>query len=665
MVLKHRKKKDKDKDKPVPDDGNVSGDRLSEREKMVACAKANLKKPYVWGTHGPNSFDCSGLVGFCFKQATGRDIGYGSVNQFTLGTPVDPAHAQPGDVFFYDTFDDPPGHDAIYIGDGKIIHALNKTAGVVQSDANANMGGNNRLMGVRNLGFADTPVKPEPVTPDVVSLLGAPTGTITGDFKIVGDGIKWSRVNRWDTIFLAAGAKHKVDPAWLKAMAVIESGGEMVWNHNGTGAYGIMQIKPAIWGARAQALGYDLMTPEGSIGAAAAILSGDIPGRGTTVEERFLENYYPVRDAQGNLCPDCNGEDGSTPNDYLHDIHALMAQIHAAVPDDGTTPAVDPWRPYPYPKMVDLLVTKPGDGAGFDRVAFRRPRIRGFCTHITDGPPSQSIEFFQAFFSTGGQRAYDALTDLVIGWDGRIGLLNDWRDPKRGGTRAGWANGGVDGLEEEGLDFYRAFPDINSCLVSAEHTQVSGGRWSDAMLASTIEIRTAIAQELKCPWDHYPYHPAYNGVSIEQKHRNFATKSCPANPYINEYDAVVRKDVQAKLKEWQGGQAGPPPVTPPSVTYTKYGFSLADIQEFFGTIVRHNEDGTTDEFGFNENGALSLLWLNRCDAEGKFPEAERIWYSDAQFVKGKEMWASWEGGWTAYLPLVDSRASWQWLDAKQ
>jgi hypothetical protein len=253
---------------------------------------------------------------------------------------------------------------------------------------------------------------------------------------------------------------------------------------------------------------------------------------------------------------------------------------------------------------------------------------------------------------------------LVIGYDGRIGVLNDWRDPDRGGRRAGWANGGVDGLEGEGVAFFRQFPAINVHIVSCEHAQKAGGAWSDAMIASTIEIRTAIAQELKCPWDKYPFHPAYNGVSIEQQHRNFATKSCPANPYISTIDAIVRREVKENLRQWQGGiDTGPGP-DPKPVLYTRFGFDEDEIKKFFGTITRENRDGTVDEFEFDKNGALSLMWLNRCDAEGIFPEAETIWFADAEFVKGEEMWASWEGGWTAYLPLVDSRASWMWLDAK-
>ena len=70
------------------------------------------------------------------------------------------------------------------------------------------------------------------------------------------------------------------------------------------------------------------------------------------------------------------------------------------------------------------------------------------------------------------------------------------------------ANGGVDGLEGPGVAFYRRFPRINVHLVSASTLPKPAKSWTDAELESTIEIRTAIAQELMCPWDTYPIHPA-------------------------------------------------------------------------------------------------------------------------------------------------------------
>ena len=36
---------------------------------VVNCAHEQLGKPYVWGATGPDSFDCSGLVQYCYNEA--------------------------------------------------------------------------------------------------------------------------------------------------------------------------------------------------------------------------------------------------------------------------------------------------------------------------------------------------------------------------------------------------------------------------------------------------------------------------------------------------------------------------------------------------------------------------------------------------------------------
>jgi murein DD-endopeptidase MepM/ murein hydrolase activator NlpD len=183
-----------------------------------------------------------------------------------------------------------------------------------------------------------TPANPAPGT------LGAPTGTIPTTLKIAyGRGLAWATVNRWDREFLTSGAKHDVLPQMLKAMAVIESGGQMIYNGSGSGAYGIMQIKPQFWGAEARRLGYDLMTPAGNIGFAAAMLGGDARGvKGSTPEERFLYSYYPVYGPDGKLCLDCKGEDGGTPRQYLSDMHELMRLIDLAAGAINPVPTPTP-----------------------------------------------------------------------------------------------------------------------------------------------------------------------------------------------------------------------------------------------------------------------------------------------------------------------------------
>lgn len=193
------------------------------------------------------------------------------------------------------------------------------------------------------------PKAPNPTPTAEPTILGAPTGTIGGPLQIAfGRGAAWARVNRHDPLFLASGARHRVAPAMLKAMAVIESGGEMIWNQGGSGAYGIMQIKPDIWGDRAAALGYDLWTPGGQVDMAAAILGGDVAGvKGNTPEERFLSTYYPTAGL------DVPGEDGHTPRQYLADLHELMRQIAAAA--GQATPPLAPAKKVTQQDILNLI----------------------------------------------------------------------------------------------------------------------------------------------------------------------------------------------------------------------------------------------------------------------------------------------------------------------
>ena len=166
--------------------------------------------------------------------------------------------------------------------------------------------------------------------------IGAPTGTINCQYGY-GCGGDWSAVNSYDATFVAEGQKWGVDPAMLKAMAVIESGGQMI--QGPAGAYGIMQIKGmngdgSTWGNLADQLGYDLSTPEGQIGVAAAILGQY--GQGSTPQERFLNSYYPT---DCYTCPPPDQDNGITQEVYWNQMQGLIDTINGANPGAGTTPA--------------------------------------------------------------------------------------------------------------------------------------------------------------------------------------------------------------------------------------------------------------------------------------------------------------------------------------
>lgn len=85
----------------------------------LAAAATQTGKPYQWGGTGPNSWDCSGLVQWAFRQA-GVNLPRTSQQQATVGTPVPLWAMQPGDIITFRTSND---HVAIYAGFGQVFNA--------------------------------------------------------------------------------------------------------------------------------------------------------------------------------------------------------------------------------------------------------------------------------------------------------------------------------------------------------------------------------------------------------------------------------------------------------------------------------------------------------------------------------------------------------------
>ncbi|MFJ6464626.1 NlpC/P60 family protein [Streptomyces sp. NPDC091387] len=97
-----------------------SGSRATAAgEKAVAYAVRQLGKPYVWGTEGPDSFDCSGLTSQAWLAA-GRAIPRTSEEQWRQLKHIPIEDMRPGDLIVY--FSD-ASHVGLYIGGGRIIQA--------------------------------------------------------------------------------------------------------------------------------------------------------------------------------------------------------------------------------------------------------------------------------------------------------------------------------------------------------------------------------------------------------------------------------------------------------------------------------------------------------------------------------------------------------------
>ena len=83
----------------------------NKREAIVNLAMKQLNKPYSWGATGPNSFDCSGLVYYVYKNAISMTIARTSGAQSNLGKKISKSSVRPGDLVFFDT-----------VGGGKVTH---------------------------------------------------------------------------------------------------------------------------------------------------------------------------------------------------------------------------------------------------------------------------------------------------------------------------------------------------------------------------------------------------------------------------------------------------------------------------------------------------------------------------------------------------------------
>jgi len=103
-------------------------------DKAINLLKQQLGKPYVWGNEGPDSFDCSGLVQYIYKNALGKNLPRVSYEQCKVGKAVSREDLQPGDLVFFDTMNKGRvSHVGIYIGNNEFTHAANSKKGVIKS----------------------------------------------------------------------------------------------------------------------------------------------------------------------------------------------------------------------------------------------------------------------------------------------------------------------------------------------------------------------------------------------------------------------------------------------------------------------------------------------------------------------------------------------------
>lgn len=124
-----------------PNGASSSRTTVEQRLKAVEFAKRQVlaKKPYVWGSEGPNSFDCSGLVYAAYKYAglgwpNWDRLNSGLYYTYTKQVPI--AEMQPGDLIFYSYkgTQSTIHHMSIYAGNGMMWEARSTATGLKYSN---------------------------------------------------------------------------------------------------------------------------------------------------------------------------------------------------------------------------------------------------------------------------------------------------------------------------------------------------------------------------------------------------------------------------------------------------------------------------------------------------------------------------------------------------
>lgn len=104
---------------PVGADADAKG--------LMSLVQPLLGAPYRLGGTTPDGFDCSGFTSYVMQQLGAR-LPRTAEEQFASGQEVTYAEAVPSDLLFYDALNKGKvSHVAIYLGNGKIVHANGDT----------------------------------------------------------------------------------------------------------------------------------------------------------------------------------------------------------------------------------------------------------------------------------------------------------------------------------------------------------------------------------------------------------------------------------------------------------------------------------------------------------------------------------------------------------
>lgn len=332
-----------------------------------------------------------------------------------------------------------------------------------------------------------------------------------------------------------------------------------------------------------------------------------------------------------------------------------------------------------HPPFVDRLV-KDTENNKWNDLGKRNPV--GVCQHSMIGTLRGTDAYFRRGTDSTGLTDYGigndsdgTLNGVIYRWNDPLGLPHDDISP----NKAGWANGGSDGLEGDGPLFVRTLgiAAINRDLVSIERSD--GGNLNTPMSPAQFEAICRLTaywfDYAKVPYTEFPYNPHTKCVT-HMLHKEFATKDCPFPPVYNRIDEIQNR-VRGIMHAGQVPKETPdfslPPVHPPKPDHEKWphDWELDALRKRFGKIPRRDMKGFLVGNGrFSPTGAISNAWVYRGFAEGMTKVDQlpvpRYWLlqyeKDTQETRKPEIVLfDAKGGkdWVLYRP--DTGVSWLWI----
>jgi len=125
---------------PLPPPAAALPELSPHADEVLLRAIGLVGTPYRWGGNTPDSgFDCSGLIGYVYRDAAGLQLPRTTREMSALRVPQVPRQQlRSGDlVFFATNGGGQVSHAGIYVGEGRFVHAPS-SGGTVRLDSLSN-----------------------------------------------------------------------------------------------------------------------------------------------------------------------------------------------------------------------------------------------------------------------------------------------------------------------------------------------------------------------------------------------------------------------------------------------------------------------------------------------------------------------------------------------